>query len=75
MATKKEARDIVSNIAKKYGYISESDWTKLGHLDPGLRKTFEEAMRNMQKIAARTITRYIIDPRRQRERHYSLSLC
>jgi hypothetical protein len=56
MANRKEAKDIVSNIAKKYGYVAQSDWDRLEKHDPGLRKTLEESMRNTQGIAAQTIT-------------------
>lgn len=56
MATKKEAEDIVSKIATKYGYITRDKWDKLENYDADLRKTFEESMRNTQEIAARTIT-------------------
>jgi hypothetical protein len=55
MASRGEAKDIVSSIAKKYGYIAQSDWDKLERHDPGLRKTIEESMRNTQGIAAQTI--------------------
>lgn len=56
MATKKEAEDIVSKIATKYGYITQDKWDKLENYDADLRKDFEEGMRNTQEIAARTIT-------------------
>lgn len=56
MATREEARAIVSQIAKKYGYVTQSDWDKLESFDSVLRKTIEESMRNTQEIAAKTIT-------------------
>lgn len=52
MANREEAKGIVSSIAKKYGYVAQSDWEKLETHDPGLRKTLEESMRNTQGIAA-----------------------
>jgi hypothetical protein len=55
MTTKEEAKDIVSSIAKKYGYVAQSDWDRLERHDPSLRKTLEESMRNTQGIAAQTI--------------------
>jgi hypothetical protein len=55
MANRKEAKDTVSSIAKKYGYVAQSEWDRLEKHDPGLRKTIEESLRNTQGIAAQTI--------------------
>lgn len=55
MANREEAKGIVSIIARKYGYVAQSDWDRLEKHDPCLRRTFEESMRNTQGIAAQTI--------------------
>ena len=73
MATKKDAKRIVSEIATKYGYIDQSDWDELENLNPVLRKTFEERMKNTQEIAAKTITTCVLIPGNQHAYIHNLS--
>lgn len=60
MATKKDAKEAVVGIGKRYGFIDLDIMNRIQQWDPEVRRTIEESMLAKDRLAAHSITTCVI---------------